>query len=338
MKISTVNVKSCFPSERVISCLSIPYSSLKAHIDTMVSADFHLIWVDNVFANKTNYFSLLWTANDSSESRCRTARPPLYLVFYDLNPAQLESIYNQYICDNWTMDLIESYVVHKDSVLLKKRRQRMKSSSVRKSHEEIQYFCQLKYCAEEMPNELRHSVIDSRYKQIYENNCGLIKGKFFIPIRHTRVPMNVNVINNVHFYHSVLLKPINLDEKSCFERKKIYDDNDSIIVENVYQVRENLTDQSLIQAYENLNRLGWRMIDLKAYKDKNSDIRFSAIWTSLESFREGTSLLFVGITQNELDQLSESLKQKCLYPRLVANYGYLNIKHEHVYVVYFSQE
>lgn len=326
------------PTEKVVSCLSIPYSRLKNHIDTMTGANFHLTWIDTVFINNTNFFSFLWTANDPSDLPSRSAKPPIYLIFYDMNPAQLESVYDQFIFNKWTMELIESYARHQNPILLKKRRQKAQRQGSKKSYDEIKYICQLKFSPFNAPTQLKHSIIDSKFNNDYQKIVGFVKGKFCVPVRHTRVSMNVNVIKNEHFYHSMLFKPIDLENKSCYEKNNYFDENDKVIVNNVYQIRENMSDKDLIQVYEELNRSNWRMIDLKAYKDKNYDVKFATIWTRLESFREGTSLLYIGINQDELDQLSTKLKQKSLHPKLVVNYGYMNIKHDHVYVVYFTQE
>lgn len=333
-----MNIRSLLPSDKVVSCLSIPHSKLKFHIDLMTSADFHLAWVDTAFINNTNFFSFLWTANDSSGLPIRTARPPIYLIFYDLNPAQLESIYDQFICNKWTMELIETYTRYKSPVLLKKRRQKVKHQHSKNLFGEIQYFCQLKFSPNNAPNQLKHSIIDKKFNHDYQKIIGIVKGNFFVPVRHTLVSMNQNVISNEHFYHSVLFKPVDLEKKSCYEKNNFFDENDLIIVDNVYQIRQNLSDQDLIQVYDEMTSSSWKMIDLKTYKDKKSDVKFSTIWTRLENFREGTSLLYVGINQEELDQISEKLRQKCLYPKLVVNYGYTNIKNQHVYVVYFTQE
>lgn len=346
MEISKNNLRSMFPADKNNVSLSLRHEELKNHISTKLNADFHLAWIDVVCINKINYFSFIWTPDPENDKR--NPKPPNYMIFYDLNPAQLESIYKELSIDQkWNIELIESYIKYNKPSLLHRRKSmqkvRFNLASIRTSNEEIRYICQFKYSNAEISkktfNKLQHSLIDWRFDEVHAKTLESLPNKQnYMPIRLTRVLMNVNTINNKHYYYSTLYKPVNIIQKSCYDRKKTYDEDEFLIMDKIYQVRKNLTDQELVKTYEEFNKQNWRLIDLKALKDENSVTKFSTIWTCYESFYEGTSHLYIGLSKNELLTIIDTLKARKLRPKFVTNYGYMDLKGEHVYAVYFSQE
>ncbi|CAF0947594.1 unnamed protein product [Brachionus calyciflorus] len=339
MEISKINLKTLYPREKSPVALSLQYDELKSHVSTMLNADYHLTWIDIASINKINYYNLIWSPNDES---CLN-----YIIFFDLNPAQLEYMYKEYSVDNnWNLELIESYVkYHRPSLIKRKKLNRIKSTN--KSHDEILYFCQFRHIENsnnktKLFNTLKHSIIDTRFDDVYKKSTeSLSKKQAYMPIRINRVLIDVNTINNKHFYYTLLLKPVNLIQKLCYDKRvsQTYDeDKEVLLMDKIYQIRNNLNDDELMKCYEDFSRMNWRLVDIKALKDENFVSKFSTIWTCYENFYEGTSNLCVGLTQNELAEKIKQFKVKNLYPKFVTNYGYLNSKGEHVYTVYFSQE
>ena len=98
--------------------MSVPYTDLNELIIKMIHEQYHLIWLDVIMINGLNYFNMLWKSNCSDiiiknsndEFKLFEAKPPTYIVFYDLNTAQMAHIYKEYSIDqNWSCELIDSY-------------------------------------------------------------------------------------------------------------------------------------------------------------------------------------------------------------------------------------
>jgi hypothetical protein len=124
---SNLNMKLLLPKDKTYVALSIPYKELNAHLTTMLNIQCHLTWIDCISINQINYFNLLWqknyetggngsllstpSSNQLSLPCYFNAKTPQYMIFYDLNTAQLAQIYHEYTSDNqWNVQLVESYI------------------------------------------------------------------------------------------------------------------------------------------------------------------------------------------------------------------------------------
>lgn len=352
MEITSYNLKHYIPYHKVQITLSLPYSELRTHLTTMINAHYHLVCVDSIVINKINYFNLLWTSNyepvdhrsNTSKQQSHQAKPPPYVIFYDLNPAQMAHIYKEYSIDlNWNIELIESYV----RVIKPRKNEKSKCEKLNptlKSHEEIFFMCQFRNVSstelhvnkESYLNKLKHAVADTRFKEsLSETVKYSVTKQNYMPIRITPVLMNVNSVSNKHFYFTSLYKPIDLfkNKEENIENEK----NTDAFMSSYYCVRKEMTDNELFETHEDFVRIRWKLIDLKAYKDKNLVTKFVAIWTVLDGFYEGVSRLFIGLSEAELLNVNKEMNSKGLYPKLLTNYGYLNSAGEHVYAVFYCQ-
>lgn len=127
----------------------------------MISLRLHVTWIDVIQINKTNYFNLLWTC-DQTQHQASQARPPQYLIFYDLNTAQVAQIYKEHSLEhNWNLELIESYIKDSKPSLNIRKKSAKNHTSVLKSYEEILFICQFKFNSSATnKNKLQQSVID----------------------------------------------------------------------------------------------------------------------------------------------------------------------------------
>ena len=330
--------------------MSIPYEELNLHINTMLNLSCHLIWIDCIKINKINFFSLLWIHNDES-GKIRSAKPPSYMIFYDLNTAQLAHIYKEYCLDNnWNLEIIESYVktTRPSNIRQNKDNRRAKSArrfnqidktssqqnSPSKSYEEIYYICQFKLCesnsksAKKLNNKLQHSIIDLKYDEWYNQ---VVSSKKYIPFNINQILVNVNTINNKHYYFTTLYKPIDYFQLSDDDIETYQKNSDDLKNTSLYIIKNNLNDTDLYKLWEDFSKKNWKIIDLKAYKDENLITKFSAIWSPLPKFYEGSYKLFIGLNKNELISKVNEMNSKGLYPRFLANYGYTNSSNELVY-------
>lgn len=183
------------PKLKTYVALSVPYVELNAHLTTMINVQCHLIWMDCIQINKVNYFNLIWQNNDekyqinsleninnanvTTETRSFQAKSPTYIIFFDLNTAQLAAINHEYSTENgWSIQLVEQYIKIPGEILEKvdsrpKTSKPSKSKTNRpqtgnslnlatqKSYDEIFYICQYK------------RIISNR-----ENSNKLQQGKF----------------------------------------------------------------------------------------------------------------------------------------------------------------
>ncbi|CAF1648535.1 unnamed protein product [Didymodactylos carnosus] len=96
---------------------------------------------------------------------------------------------------------------------------------------------------------------------------------------------------------------------------------------------DNMTDIDLLREHSEALSKNMKIADLKAYHLYNGDYRFHALWTTE---KEGSSLLFLGLTYDELvEKLNSLLKQK-IYTAIIANYGML-IDGQQVYALVCNQ-
>ena len=348
-------MRKILPSERVYSAISVPIENLSSHLRTMINLQCHLIWIDANTVNKINYFNFIWISNEDSfelnslnpkfaSIQCPkpiTAKPPSFLIFYDLNTAQLAHLYKEYSQEkNWNLELIESY----SRINLPNRKKTKKSSvskiSSTKSYEEIFFICQFGYNDSnknsKLNNKLHHSVIDTRFDEVFKQTVKHnFKQTMYHPIRVSPLLINVNTVNNSHLYYSSLYmpidyyKPVNDDD---------YDEKNSDLTStSLFTVRKNLTDLELMNLFEELTSVGMKLVDLKAHKDEKSIVKFSTVWSSMHGFYEGTSKFFIGLNKEEILNKTKEMKSKFMYPKMITNYGYLNGSGEHVYAIFFCQ-
>lgn len=87
--------------------------------------------------------------------------------------------------------------------------------------------------------------------------------------------------------------------------------------EQNHYYRVNLTDRDLLDEHTKALSDNYKLVDLKVYHLSNGDYRFIAMWTSEQ---EGSSLLFLGLTY---DELVERLNEKQLRSAIITNYGLL---------------
>jgi hypothetical protein len=317
--------------------------------------------------NKINYFSLLWTSNDETMSsssnttnlKTRQAKPPSYIVFYDLNTAQIAHMHRELSLKNWNLELIEPYVkISRPKNLYKESHNRKSAKSARKpiqakvssnqslsitSYEEIFYICQFKFLHDikgdvKVLNKLHHSVTDLKFNDCFKETVYHDKSKQnYIPIKTNQILLNVNTLNNRHFYFTALYKPIPY-LKSCQEEQHEYENLDkNLKTTGLFSAKNNLSDTEFYDLWFDFTSKNWKLIDLKAYKDEKNITKFSAIWTQLTDFYEGSSKLFMGLNKNELLTKVNEMNIKGLYPKFISNYGYLNSIGEHVYCIFFCQ-
>ena len=161
------------PKLKTYVALSVPYNELNSHLSTMINVQCHLIWMDSILINKVNYFNFIWQNNDEkyeinslkkmekNPANCSysfEANSPSFLIFYDLNTAQLAKVNNELCNDgNWIVELVESYTKYTGNDVIK-RENRIKTAKFRprtakpkttepkpkEQNEEIFYICQFK--------------------------------------------------------------------------------------------------------------------------------------------------------------------------------------------------
>ena len=316
--------------------------------------------MDCISINNVNYFNLLWQSNISnyeinslnrketgSEPKNTAARPPPYLIFYDLNTAQLAQKYHEYSVEKkWNLQLVESYIKTPGLASYNKK-MRMKSSKTRtteilattKSFDELFYICQFKRSdssTAQPPNRLEHSIIDTRYAEKFKETVKYSNDKrMFMPLRISPIVVNVNTVTNKHFYYTSLYKPISnykpVDSQDYNERVS------DLTSTSLFYICKNLSDLELLDLYEKYSKNAWKLVDLKAYKDEKCLTKFSTVWSSLSEFYEGTSKLFIGLNKNEaLDQITE-MNAKGMQPKLLTSYCYSSKFGEHLYALFFCQ-
>ena len=349
--------KSILPSEKIYIALSVPHNELDYHIKKMMHSQCHLTWVDCISINHVNYFNLLWQMNENETS---TAKPPSYLIFYDLNTAQLAQIYHEYTIEKrWNLELVESYIKIKSNELKNESKVRFKKKkstdssklvknklekqdtnpALTESNEEIFYICQFRqvFDKSEHLNKLQHSLIDTRFNDAF-NECVKFnsnKKLISIPLRICPLVVNVNTLTNKHYYYTCLYKPIetfNFDEKNYNAEH-----SDNLKQSTLYYCSKNLTDTELLKLFETNTKNNWKLIDLKAYKDEKSITKFSTVWSSVNDSYEGTFKLYVGLTREETLLKINEMNSKGMWAKLVTSYSYLNSSGEHVYAIFFCQ-
>lgn len=358
LPISRYNFKSVLPSEKIYIALSVPYDELQYHIKKMIFSQSHLIWVDCISINKVNYFNLLWQMNNNEAN---VAKPPSYLIFYDLNTAQLAQIYHEYSIDKrWNLELVESYIKPKNSGLKNESRVKFKKKrsidcksakrvekvvepenpALAESNEEIVYICQFRqqFDKNECLNKLQHSLIDTRFDDAFDQSVkyNSHKKSISVPLRICPLVVNVNTLTNKHYYYTCLYKSI---EKFKYDSDTYFSEHTNHLKHSpLYYCAKNLTDAELVKLYETNTKNNWKLIDLKAYKDEKSITKFSTVWTSLnEQAYEGTFKLYVGLTKDEALIKINEMNSKGMWAKLVTSYSYLNSSGDHVYAIFFCQ-
>ena len=158
-----------------------------------------------------------------------------------------------------------------------------------------------------------------------------------MPIKISQLLLNVNTLTNKHFYYTALYKPIQYSKLIQEENVNYAKLDKDLKTTSFYCVKNNLSDSDFYELWEDFVTKSWKLIDIKAYKDEHNITKFSAIWTSLSDFYEGSSKLFIGLNKSELLTKVNEMNSKELYPKFLTNYGYLNNLGEHVYCVFFCQ-
>lgn len=356
------------PKEKVFVALSIRHADVEDHIKAMLDVQCHLISVDvTMLDDDVNYFTFLWTRNYEKPEKTvmRTnadmaidfnAQPPSYLIFFDMNTAQMAEVYSHYTTErNWTVELIDSYISRpyyapssrvKTAASSRTTKSALKKSSAAstvRSHEDITYIAQFKYTpGNKISNKLDHSIIDTRFNESLKEMTKVNYQQMHMPIRSCPVLMNVNTVTNKHLYFTTIYKPIDFMK---IEVDDFHADNEECSTP-LFSVRRNMTQEQLLNWYKKFNRNDWRLIDLKAYKEpKTEETRFAAIWTREEGFCEGTTVFFVGLTRDQLANKVTELSARQLHPKLITNHGHASSNDdnnnkesgEHVYAVLFCQ-
>ena len=367
-----MQTRALLPKEKVFVALSIPQKDVDEHIKAMQDVQCHLTWVDVAMIDHVNYFNFLWMRNTNVNSEKTQAskagtsdlppnavplvgantfpaEPPRYLIFYDMNTAQMAQLYHTFTTDKcWNLELIESYLKVVKPITVPRKTQ-LAAAAVRpksgvnakhpaavKSYEEIFYICQFRNCSGETNpklNQLQHGVIDTQFGILMRETVKNNYMQLCIPIRVTPLLLNVNTVTNKHFYYTSLYKTIDYFKLSDDECSHEAD----FSITPSFCFRKNLDDTELHELYQEFNRNNWKLVDLKAYKTETGVSKFAAVWTIVDGFIEGTSIFFIGLGKVELLNKVHELSAKKLYPRVITNYGYLNVRGEHVYAVLFSQ-
>jgi hypothetical protein len=352
-------MKSILPTERVLLALSIPLSHVDDHIKSMQDSQCHLTWIDVSMVNHVNYFNFLWMNNttepafQSTSTRIKNeiavetpAQPPRYVIFYDMNTAQMARLHHEYSVEkNWNLELVEPYLkVQKpplSSVSLSASMQsasakRKQNPATAKSYDEMFFICQFKYSGsadKNQLNKLQHSVIDTRFSECMQDMVKMNYTQLYMPVRVSPLLMHVNTATNKHIYYTTLYKPI---EHFKMQGEECSFDHDFAITPK-FTFRKNLDDTELIQLHQEFNRNQWKLVDLKAYKNEAGVSKFAVIWASIREFYEGSSILMIGLESAELIEKVNEMEAKKLYPKLITNYGYINSKGEHVFAALFCQ-
>jgi hypothetical protein len=350
-------MKSILPKERVFFAPSIPQNHVEDHIKSMQDMQCHLTWIDVSMVNDVNYFNFLWMSNttepavQSTSTRFKNeiaaetpAQPPRYIIFYDMNTAQMARLHHEYSVEqNWNLELVEPYLkVVKPplatslSASMRSVSRRSQNPAAAKSYDEIFFICQFKRnpsTDKNQLNKLQHSVIDKRFSDSMQDMVKMNHKQMYMPIRVSPLLMHVNTATNKHMYFTTLYRPI---ENFKMAREECSFDQDFAITPT-FTFRKNLDDTELIELHKEFNRNHWRLVDLKAYKNEAGVSKFAVIWSSIRSFYEGSSILLVGLETSELMEKTNELSAKKLYPKLITNYGYVNSKGEHVFAALFCQ-
>lgn len=351
---TSFNFKTVLPADKVYIALSVPYDELGLHLKKMINSQCHLLWIDCISINQVNYFNLIWQ-NNQTVNGVAFVKPPAYLIFYDLNTAQLAQIYHEYSNENkWNLELVESYIKVKSIEPKIKFTRKSKLNDGKspekipfqnpatiKSNEEIFYFCQFRQLfitTNENVNKLQHSIIDTRFNDSFDQcvQYSSVNRSISVPFRICPLVVNVNTITNKHYYYTCLYKPIDIHIQNADKEYSVQHTN-HLKVSEFYYCSKNLNDNELIELFESNSKNSWKLIDLKAYKDEKSITKFSAVWSSIKGFYEGTFKLYIGLTRDETLSKINELNSKGLWPRIVTSYSYLDNSGEHVYAIFFCQ-
>lgn len=350
---SRQNHKKYLPAEKVYVAPSVPYEELSFHLKKMINSQCHLIWIDCISINQVNYFNLLWQSN-YDESKCiGFASPPQYMIFFDLNTAQLAQLNYEFSTEElWNLELIDSYIKtqtnlnstdndktnYKPQSPNRKKIKDLKNLAIQKSTEEIFYICQFKKITnnKETLNKLQHSIIDTRYNESFERNVQYFHNTktTSIPIRQCPIVVNVNTLTNKHFYYTSLYTPI---ENYTYDDNSWSNHTNHLKQSNLYQCIKNLNDSELVKLFEKNSQNGLKMVDLKAYKDEKSFTKFSTIWSSLPHFYEGTFKLYLGLTKSEAISKINEMNERGMSVKIITSYFGEISTGEHVYALFFCQ-
>lgn len=198
---------------------------------------FNLLWMRN-----TDTINVVNTP-PPKQSFFIPANPPAYLVLFDINTAKLAEIYRELCIEqDWNIELIDSYVREttaeprptpeptkprpKSQTKQSNKKIQSKntslavsssSTSVKKSNEEIFFICQFKRIVKIensnnhssfLKNVLQHSIIDNKFDESLKKVMKFSYKQINIPLRLSPLLLNVNTINNKHFYYTSLYKPV----------------------------------------------------------------------------------------------------------------------------------
>lgn len=182
--------------------VSIPQSQLKSHLTQMILMEYHLICIDVCQIHFITYFNLIWHTNTCEQKAQdkRIARPSQYLILCDLNTAQMAKFYQDLCIEKtgWNLELVDSYVKNSRPVTTSYRRRaksslgllgRTESSSfpnTARSHDEIMYICQFKWCystSKIIHNKLKHSIIDKKFITEMNKTIQFNYQQNYMPIR-----------------------------------------------------------------------------------------------------------------------------------------------------------
>lgn len=260
--------------------------------------DFHLIWIDVCRIVKMTYFNLIWHINKTDdETRLHKAEPPSYVIFYDLNTAQLAHFYKEYSIEkNWELELVDCYVKARNSSLARHRSRRPKSRCVSactvsptklnrskssthlittQSNEDIYYICQFRMSKNtHTMNKLHHSVVDKKFLDNFREQVKFNYKQNYMPVRVVPMLFHVNTMENRHMYYTSVFKPV---DRKLLGDEEIGDDPTST---NLYCFRKDLNDFQFISLFETMKKHGWKLVDMKAYEDEKSMTKFSTIWAN----------------------------------------------------------
>jgi hypothetical protein len=291
----------------------------------MLQADCHLTWLDATQFNNENFFSFIWTQNEekqtiNAESALQFpyhAKPPSCLVFYDLNSAKFTETYkNMTESHQWDLVLFDSYL--KPVVSAPKRRPKPVLS---KNTTDIFYICQFKRrpAEDSAPfNKEQHSLPDTifkdKFKKMTANNP---KQQLYAPSNLHPICVSSSAVSAKHFYWSALYKPIDSNETKVF-------------------IEDNLCDSEFLAKFNHYQKLGIKLVYLKAYKNLKSILKFLGIFTNMP-FYEGTVQFFMGLTKDELLGKINQMREHNLYATIITSYGMVTHDDEFIYAALFTQ-
>jgi hypothetical protein len=310
-----MNVEGILPKEKVFLAVSVPYDELNDHVISMLHANCHLVWLDVTSFNKTNYFNFIWKKTNEENNEASCLKTPSSLVFYDLNTSQLmEMYYNYSMKHKWNLELCDSYVKSN-----RKRRGKMN---------EIFYICQFKATSEIFVNDrgnkdldtflnkLQASIIERKFSDYYEEATKYNYKQLYGPINIHPLIINIDNDKNKQFFYAALYKPI---DKETF-----------------FYIENSLNDFEIMTVFYEYSIKNLKLIYIKAFKNEKQILKFTIIFTN-NPFYEGTCQLFIGLNKNELSNKIVLMREKCLYPAIITNYGITTVIGEHLFAVFFCQ-